>query len=155
MIGHIIEREKQRHQEEKNTGKDDDKESDQTKNKNKSRDRESVTESTDGKKKHTNFLAIHPVPTASFNSSSDLYPLHNSFILDSGADGHICNNRSRFIEFESSEIEEEVRIGDTVAMIEGYGKAYAYLENMKGEQIQVTLHNTAYVLVFYINCVSY
>ena len=42
----------------------------------------------------------HPIQASLSTNSEEKYQykLHNSFILDTGATGHVCNNRERFIE---------------------------------------------------------
>src|SRR5262249_8662325 len=56
---------------------------------------------------------------ASFSHSS--YPLHNSFIYDTGADTHVCNNKDRFTALNSLSVPKYLRAGDSTVAIKGYG----------------------------------
>ena len=42
------------------------------------------------------------IPAAFSTKAIDIYKyeLHKSFIFDTGATGHVCNDRSRFIDFQ-------------------------------------------------------
>ena len=57
--------------------------------------------------------------TAAFTGYKSSYLLHNSFILDSGATTHICNNRQRFKDFVTAS--EILLAGDSHVHVEGYG----------------------------------
>jgi hypothetical protein len=46
-------------------------------------------------------------------------PIRDRWLIDTGAQVHICNNRSLFIEFQ--EAESSIRVGDTEMMVGGIG----------------------------------
>src|SRR5256714_8466395 len=100
-------------------------------------------------------LAVPPVasPPSNFNTDA-AYELRDSFILDSGATGHICNNRARFIEYQPATEVQEVKIGDTYATIAGYGMAVAYMERPDGTIARVRFAETAHVPGFHTSCIS-
>jgi hypothetical protein len=105
-------------------------------------------------------MAIHPPsgqshtsPPSSFNTDA-AYELRDSFILDSGATGHICNNRARFIEYQPATEVQEVKIGDTYATIAGYGMAVAYMERPDGTIARVRFADTAHIPGFHTSCIS-
>src|SRR5438094_7964308 len=57
--------------------------------------------------------------TAAFTGYKSSYPLYNSFILDSRATTHICNNHQRFKDFVTAL--EILLAGDSHVYVEGYG----------------------------------
>ncbi|KID91317.1 reverse transcriptase family protein, partial [Metarhizium majus ARSEF 297] len=61
--------------------------------------------------------------TQSTFSTTAVYPLRDSFILDSGSDFHICNNSKRFVEgsYKVCDNTEGAYSGDTHLEIHGYG----------------------------------
>ncbi|QSS48836.1 hypothetical protein I7I53_08971 [Histoplasma capsulatum var. duboisii H88] len=54
----------------------------------------------------------------SSSSNQRLY-LRDSWIFDTGAERHICNNRSRFLTYKPSE--EQVYTGDSITRVMRYG----------------------------------
>lgn len=102
-------------------------------------------------------MTIHPSsspsPPSNFNTNA-AYELRDSFILDSGATGHICNNRARFIEYQPATEVQEVKIGDTYATIAGYGMAVAYMERPDGTIARVRFADTAHIPGFHTSCIS-
>jgi len=100
-------------------------------------------------------IAVPPAasPPSNFNTDA-AYELRDSFILDSGATGHICNNRARFIEYQPATEVQEVKIGDTYATIAGYGMAVAYMERPDGTIARVRFAETAHVPGFHTSCIS-
>jgi len=96
--------------------------------------------------------AVAPTPS-NFNTDA-AYELRDSFILDSGATGHICNNRARFIEYQPATEVQEVKIGDTYATIAGYGMAVAYMERPDGTIAEVRFADTAHIPGFHTSCIS-
>lgn len=73
----------------------------------------------------------------------DPYPLRDSFILDSGANWHFCNNRNRFVTFDPMEVETGVFAGDTKITIRGIG------------EVHLRIKDRIFILkeVFYTRCV--
>lgn len=69
------------------------------------------------------------------------YPLANSFLLDTGSTMHICNNLSRFTDYEPLDELEAIRAGDTILPILGYGTVTVNCDD--GPKLK--LRNAAYV----------
>lgn len=86
--------------------------------------------------------AVAAVSTASAFSQPSLncsnYPLKNSFILDSGSDGHICNEFSRFSNYYSKP--STAIAGSGQSEILGYGTVF-----MKISTGLFQLNNVAYI----------
>ncbi|OJD24946.1 hypothetical protein ACJ73_03693 [Blastomyces percursus] len=68
----------------------------------------------------------------SMNSSNSRPYLRNSWIFDTGAEQHICNNRTRFLSFTPANA--EVYTGDSSTKIEGYGTVRTLMINQEGKQ---------------------
>ena len=90
--------------------------------------------------------------TAGFAGRNAPYSLHNSFILDSGATVHICNNRQRFEDFVPAS--DQLYAGESRSNIEGYGTVRINLTRPSGK-ISIKLAHVAYVPEFQTNTVSY
>ncbi|XP_044715238.1 GAG-pre-integrase domain-containing protein [Hirsutella rhossiliensis] len=86
----------------------------------------------------------------SSDSSVKVYPLYDSFILDSGSDTHICNNRSCFLDYTALAEPEELFAGDSQLQILGYGTVRMKLE--EGGLFQ--LNEVAFVPKFHTNIAS-
>jgi hypothetical protein len=84
-----------------------------------------------------------------------LYPLHNSFILDSGSDWHICNSIDRFIKgtYKPLNFSQSMWAGDGDATIEGYGEVIIRIQTPSGTGV-FRLLNVAYVPTFHVNVIS-
>jgi hypothetical protein len=94
-------------------------------------------------------------PPASFGASQgSVYPLHKSFLLDSGATQHIVNDRSRFLTYEPASEADIVICGTQEVEIEGYGTAIAYGQGPRG-QVDMYLQNAAYIPTFHTNVISF
>lgn len=85
-----------------------------------------------------------------------IYELESSWILDSGATIHVCNNISKFIEFNPIDKKDEVLwAGESQIQIEGYGKTIIYLKSTqypKGRPLQLV--NVAFVPTLHTNVTS-
>lgn len=93
-------------------------------------------------------------PTAFPTFATSQYQLHNSFILDSGADTHVCNDRSRFQTFREPTEERSLLAGNIEIPIEGYGSVSITLQCHTGPK-KVELLNVAYIPSFHTNIVSF
>jgi Reverse transcriptase (RNA-dependent DNA polymerase). len=81
------------------------------------------------------------------------YHLINSWILDTGASCHICNDRTRFITFTKTQ--RSVRTGDSSTPIEGTGDVRINLtEPSTGRVFPVRLTDVRYSPRFLVNLVS-
>lgn len=80
--------------------------------------------------------------------------LQNTVILDSGATTHVCNDRTRFMEFKPTK--EWLKHGDTGTWIHGYGKVNIQLIAPNGKETTcITLGETAYCPGFHLNIASF
>ncbi|RKF53102.1 hypothetical protein GcC1_224036, partial [Golovinomyces cichoracearum] len=100
------------------------------------------------------------VTDSTFQVSSSLtkpiYDLKRSWILDSGATVHVCNDISRFIEYKSSIRDDEfLWAGDTEIKINGYGTVIIRLESKEYQNGRLlTLKNVAFVPSLHTNVTS-
>ncbi|KAF5197653.1 Transposon ty1-dr1 gag-pol polyprotein, partial [Thalictrum thalictroides] len=85
-----------------------------------------------------------------------VYDLEQSWILDSGATVHVCNNRSRYNKFNATANSEDVLwAGDTQIRIQGYGEVIIYLKSDKYPAGRpLTLKNVAFVPTLHTNVTS-
>jgi hypothetical protein len=83
------------------------------------------------------------------------YELHKSFILDTGATGHVCNDRSRFHNFIPSTTDFVVA-GNECVNIEGWGSItlFAKYEGLP-EGREIILTNVALISSFHCSVISY
>lgn len=86
-------------------------------------------------------------------SLSNTYELRDSWIVDSGADIHICNNRTRFLTYEPVE-DEYARFGATDVQILGYGKVELTAIGMNGKPHILELSRVAYLPDCHTNLLS-
>ena len=82
------------------------------------------------------------------------YVLQDSFILDCGATTHICNNRERFKDFNTSN-QDSLYAGDKLVPIKGYGAVDITVRPSDNKTRIVTLANVAYVPTFHTNTISF
>jgi transposase InsO family protein len=81
------------------------------------------------------------------------FPLRNTWILDSGADSHVCNDRTRFT-IERLANEDDVLIaGKTTYSIEAFGSVIITIRTPSGPK-QITLLNVALAPGFFTNTAS-
>ncbi|CRG92922.1 hypothetical protein PISL3812_10003 [Talaromyces islandicus] len=80
--------------------------------------------------------------------------IRNNFIYDTGADVHVCNDQSRFIDFKPCTA--QVEVGNTVNTIMGIGNVIIYPSNplCKEARKGIMLHNVRYVPGFHTNLIS-
>jgi hypothetical protein len=75
---------------------------------------------------------------------SESYELRDSWIVDSGADIHICNDRSRFLSYEPAD-DHWAHFGTTMVQILGYGRIDVYATGMNGQTHILELNGVAYI----------
>ena len=98
---------------------------------------------------------IYPeISTASLESYS--YDLRDSFILDSGSDGHVCNNAKRMFNFRKATATTLCRAGNSIIDIEGWGSV-TLMTKCKGypKGRPITLSNVALIPSFHCSLVSF
>jgi transposase InsO family protein len=85
------------------------------------------------------------------------YALKNSFLLDSAAPIHVCNNYSRFKTFTSATGEDSLRAGSSFTRIEGYGTVEVNaIPATPGDKFcTLELVDVAYVPSFHTSLVSF
>jgi hypothetical protein len=94
------------------------------------------------------------VSTVHAVNQDNKYILHDSFIADSGADAHVCNNRSRFITFQPADHKSCIRAGNSMIKVEGYGTVEVYSTLPNGNKRILLLEDTLYVPDFHTSVVS-
>ena len=97
--------------------------------------------------------AIRRIPEAAFSNA--VYPLRDSFLLDTGADTHVCNNRDRLENLEHVHPPEYIRAGDSVVAIEGYGTLEVQGRSPDDEQAPIILHDVAYIPGYHTSLISH
>ena len=83
------------------------------------------------------------------------YALSNSWILDSGANVHLCNNRTLFESIHPAPNQDVIYAGKTAYPIEAYGRVRVYVTSPTGSVHYITLTDVAYVPGFMTNTVSF
>lgn len=91
--------------------------------------------------------------TVNAGYSTSSYALHDSFILDSGATLHCCNNRNRFKNVVLASIDDTLHTGQDVILIEGYGDIQITVQGYYGSKT-ILLQSVALVLTFYTSVAS-
>ncbi|KAF7174442.1 hypothetical protein CNMCM5623_007239 [Aspergillus felis] len=91
--------------------------------------------------------------SAVFSLGGSAYELRDSWIVDSGADIHICNDRTRFLTYEPVE-DEYARFGATDVQILGYGKVELTAIGMNGKAHILELSRVAYLPECHTNLLS-
>ena len=84
--------------------------------------------------------------------TTPLYSLHDSFILDSGATVHICNNCHWFEDFVPAS--DQLYARESQSDIEGCGTVRINLTRPSG-QLSIKLVHVTYIPEFQTNTVSY
>jgi hypothetical protein len=81
--------------------------------------------------------------------------LNDSFILDSGATCHVCNDKSRFIDFRLSTADNVLYAGESVILIKGFGTFLVTVTTIE-EPTQYTLYlyNMVLISLFYTSIAS-
>ena len=89
-------------------------------------------------------------------NESDEYPLRDSFILDSGADTHVCNDTTRATgPIRLAPPGERLAAGNGWISVIGYGEISIKAKAPAPRNQQtVKLHNVAFVPSFFTNVVS-
>ena len=78
------------------------------------------------------------------------YDLFSSYILDSGATIHICNDQSRFTDFRPPASTDLIYAGDQLLPVQGWGTAFVNLST----GIKFQLKDCAYIPTFHCSVVS-
>ena len=98
-------------------------------------------------------IPSHASYTAGFISGKQIpYVLHDSFILDSGATIHICNDRQRFEDFVL--VSESVYAGEGQVQVQGFGTVRINIDRPSGK-LNIKLAQVAFIPNFQTNTVSF
>lgn len=93
---------------------------------------------------------------ASATLAQHIYPLHDSFIFDTGADTHITNDINRFQgPLRQTDRKTKVYSGNNYIDVHGYGDALISItEPATNQKRTIILKDTAYIPSFHTNIVS-
>jgi hypothetical protein len=81
--------------------------------------------------------------------------LNDSFILDFGATCHVCNDKSRFIDFRLPIDDDVLYASESVIPIKGFGTVLVTVITLEEpKQYTVYLHNVVLISLFYISVAS-
>ena len=87
--------------------------------------------------------------------SKPIYELNKSWILDSGATVHVCNEKDRFLQFKTNSTDDCLWTGDAVIPILGYGEVELRVTSPNYPDGRVLrLVNVVYVPTLHTNVVS-
>ena len=96
------------------------------------------------------------VTKASYHTSKENYPLRKSFLLDSAATEHICNDKSRLTNYRVAKPGEHVIAGDRKVPISGYGTMTVHCKPANGKkECRIEARNAHYIPTFHTNLISY
>src|SRR4029077_2322680 len=118
----------------------------------------------EGRKHHQSFAIQSPRSGFSLEGGNDSYDneeeykLRDSFLLDSAASIHVCNNRSRFTTFTPSTGKETMRAANSFAVIQGYGTVEVHAKSATPGDLKpctLELLDVAYVPSFQTSLVSF
>lgn len=99
---------------------------------------------------------VIPTGFATQVTRSGIYPLRDSFILDSGASTHVCNNPQRIYNLQPCKGDNQrLLTGSHQEVIEGFGSVDICVQTPNGQERTTTLYNVALVPTFHTNLVSF
>jgi hypothetical protein len=90
---------------------------------------------------------------SAFSVDRDSYELKNMWILDSGANAHVCNDHTRFKYKRTAREDENLVAGKTVYQIEAFGSVEITIQSPIGPK-SVTLLDVALTPGFFTNTAS-
>ena len=96
----------------------------------------------------TNTASVYTATSLSYNDS-----LRDSFVLDTRASVHVCNDRSRFHNLQAAKPKDCLIAGASVIQIEAFGSVDVILDGPNGPR-KVELQNTALVVSSPISIIS-
>ena len=118
-------------------------------------EKEKATGRSQSQSTDTDELAAFTTTLSVYSASepSSQYALASSFILDSGATVHVCNNCTRFQNLRPAHDDDRLLAGKDTILIEGFGSVEIIVERESGQR-RITLENTAWVPRFHTSVVS-
>jgi Reverse transcriptase (RNA-dependent DNA polymerase) len=131
---------------------------------NKAKDGNKSTKSETANTIPTSFVSYQPSIYGPTGSTISLETVHlallNSFILDTGATEHVCNDRSRFYDFRLAADDDFLIAGNNPVSIEGYGKVQIEVEcettpDTPNGTRNIELLDVQFIPSFTTNVVSY
>ena len=82
------------------------------------------------------------------------HPMKRQWVVDTGAQMHVCNDRSLFVNFNKEQ--SSMKVGDTQTPIEGIGTVVIYgIEPKTGQPKRLNLFETRYSPNFHTNLISH
>jgi hypothetical protein len=87
-------------------------------------------------------------------NTNQQYMLNKSFILDSGATCHVCNDKSRFTNFRLAIEDDELYAGESVIPIKGFGTVLVTVTTSESKQYTLYLHNVVLISSFHTSVAS-
>jgi hypothetical protein len=91
--------------------------------------------------------------SVAFSLGGNEYALRDSWIVDSGADIHVCNNQTWFLTYEPVE-DEYVRFSAINTQILGYGRVELKATGMDGKPYILKLMRVAYMPEYHTSLLS-
>ena len=85
-------------------------------------------------------------------TTNDFEPVEKRWVVDTGAQMHVCNNRELFVTFE--DVQSSVKVGDTETTVDGVGTVVIYGVSPSNAAVRMELYNTRYSPNFYSNLIS-
>ena len=98
------------------------------------------------------FLTVFTTEIVS--GETEVYPLKESFILDSGAGVHVCNNLQQFCNLRPA-TNRFLMTGSHRETIDRFGEVEIVVQTLDGQQRTTTLKDVALVPTFHTSVVSY
>jgi hypothetical protein len=98
---------------------------------------------------------VIPISTTVMSTQiHDTEPVGKRWVVDTGAQMHVCNNRELFKTFE--DVQSSVKVGDTETSIDGVGTVVIYgVSIVDGSKaVKMNLYNTKYSPNFHSNLIS-
>lgn len=109
---------------------------------------------SDNKPPRRTTMSIFRSTSAVFASmQSEVYELRDSWIVDSGADIHICNDRDRYLTYEPID-DHWATFGTTQVQIHGYGSIEILAKGMNSQLHILELKRVAYIPECHTNILS-
>ncbi|KAL1990312.1 hypothetical protein VTN49DRAFT_6151 [Thermomyces lanuginosus] len=99
-------------------------------------------------------LLVHATMQVSNSLATSQHALKDSFILDTGSNVHICNNRLRFLDYQDDAITQEVFAGASTPRPLGRGRVQIYVNGPNGSRRSMVLSEALYIPDFHTSVVS-
>ncbi|KAI2732946.1 hypothetical protein CBS147339_9998 [Penicillium roqueforti] len=99
------------------------------------------------------FATEEETPDAVFQTHETM-PMNKRWLVDTGAQVHVCNDRNLFVTFE--ETESTIKVGDTASTVTGIGKVEINgIDPVTNQTKKMTLYNAKYSPNFHTNLIAH